>query len=234
MLRAADLTKRYGAHLALDRLNLEVNGGDIYCLLGANGAGKTTTVNLFLNFIAPSEGSVWINDMDVTREPVASKRHVAYIPEMVSLYPTLSGLENLRFFAALGCGRRHDDEELLALLDQVGLAREAAHKRVRGYSKGMRQKVWIAVAVAKGAKALLLDEPTSGLDPHAADEFSALLRTAAGQGVAVLTTTHDLFHAQQTATRIGIMKAGRLVESLSQSEIASTDLQALYLRHMRS
>lgn len=234
MLRAADLTKRYGAHLALDGLNLEVKGGDIYCLLGANGAGKTTTVNLFLNFIAPTKGSATINGTDVTLEPVATKRDVAYIPEMVSLYPTLTGLENLRFFAALGTGRTQSDEELLALTDQVGLSRDAAHKRVRGYSKGMRQKVWIAVAVAKGAKALLLDEPTSGLDPHAADEFSSLLRNAASHGVAVLTTTHDLFHAQQTASRIGIMKAGRLVESLSEAEIATTDLQALYLRHMRS
>jgi len=233
MLKASGLTKRYGAHTALDHLDLDVGPGDIYCLLGANGAGKTTTVNLFLNFIAPSEGEASINGIDVTAHPVATKQHVAYIPEMVSLYPTLSGLENLRFFSALATGRELPRERLLELLDQVGLDRAAADQRVRGYSKGMRQKVWIAVALAKEAKALLLDEPTSGLDPHAASEFSALLQQAARHGVAVLTTTHDLFHAQQTATRIGIMKKGRLVESLAGEQIARTDLQALYLQHMR-
>ena len=96
----------------------------------------------------------------------------------------------------------------------------------------MRQKVWIAVALAKEAKALLLDEPTSGLDPHAAAEFSTLLRRASENGVAVLTTTHDLFHARHTGTRVGIMKEGRLVQSLRSRELSEVDLQALYLQHM--
>ncbi|MDZ4361664.1 MAG: ABC transporter ATP-binding protein [Variovorax sp.] len=234
MLRASGLTKRYGAHTALDRLDLDIRGGDIYCLLGANGAGKTTTINLFLNFIAPSDGTVEINGTDVTRHPVATKQDVAYIPEQVTLYGTLSGLENLRFFAGLALGHELPRERLLALMTEVGLDHSAADKRVSMYSKGMRQKVWIAVALAKEAKALLLDEPTSGLDPHAAAEFSDLLRRAADRGVAVLTTTHDLFHAQQTATRVGIMKRGRLVESLEGAQIGQTDLQSLYLQHMRA
>lgn len=233
MLEAVDLTKHYGAQLALDRLNLTVRGGEIYCLLGANGAGKTTAINLFLHFIRPSAGVARINGVDVTQAPLDTKRDVAYIPEMVSLYPTLTGLENLSYFAALATGAPMPKARLLELLDQVGLDRSAVGRRVRGYSKGMRQKVWIAVAMAKQAKALLLDEPTSGLDPHAADEFASLLRAAADRGVAVLTTTHDLFHAGNTATRIGIMKAGRLVEDLSGNQVRSTDLQALYLRHMR-
>ena len=235
MLRATGLTKQYGAHTALDRLDLDIRAGDIYCLLGANGAGKTTTINLFLNFIAPSGGTVEINGTDVTRHPVATKQDVAYIPEQVTLYGTLSGLENLRFFAGLALGHELPRERLLALMSEVGLDHAAADKRVSAYSKGMRQKVWIAVAIAKQAKALLLDEPTSGLDPHAAAEFSDLLRRAADSGVAVLTTTHDLFHARQTATRVGIMKRGRLVKSLDgEAQIARTDLQSLYLLHMRS
>ena len=233
MLRATGLTKRYGTHTALDRLDLDIRPGDIYCLLGANGAGKTTTINLFLNFIQPSDGTVEINGVDVTRFPVASKQFVAYIPEQVTLYGTLSGLENLRFFAGLALGFELPKPRLLELMTQVGLDHGAADKRVSGYSKGMRQKVWIAVAMAKDAKALLLDEPTSGLDPHAADEFSGLLRRAADRGVAVLTTTHDLFHAQHTATRVGIMKQGVLVENLDSEAISKTDLQALYLKHMR-
>jgi ABC-2 type transport system ATP-binding protein len=234
LLEAIGLTKRYGDQIALDRLDLQIRPGEIYCLLGANGAGKTTTVNLFLNFIAPDEGEVRINGIDVTREPVASKQYVAYIPEQVNLYGTLSGLENLRYFSALALGAPLPRERLLALMRQVGLDVDAADKRVAAYSKGMRQKVWIAVALAKQAKALLLDEPTSGLDPYAAAEFTTLLKRASDSGVAVLATTHDLFHAKQTATRIGIMKRGRLVESLDSHQISDTDLQALYLAHMRA
>ncbi|MDP2817698.1 MAG: ABC transporter ATP-binding protein [Polaromonas sp.] len=233
MLQAIGLTKNYGAQTALDRLDLDIQPGDIYALLGANGAGKTTAINLFLNFIAPSAGEVRINGQDVTENPLSTKQDVAYIPEQVNLYGVLSGLENLEYFSALALGHRLPRTRLLELMDEAGLGREAAEKRVSAYSKGMRQKIWIAVALAKDAKALLLDEPTSGLDPQAASEFSALLRKAADKGVAVLTTTHDLFHAKHTATRIGIMKKGVLVDSLDSAQIADTDLQALYLQHMR-
>jgi ABC-2 type transport system ATP-binding protein len=233
MLQAIGLSKQYGAQTALHALDLDIRPGEIYALLGANGAGKTTTINLFLNFIAPSAGEAKVAGLDVTREPLASKQHLAYIPEQVMLYGVLSGLENLEYFSALALGHRLPRSRLLELMDEAGLGREAADKRVSAYSKGMRQKIWIAVALAKDAKALLLDEPTSGLDPQAASEFSALLRKAADRGVAVLTTTHDLFHAKHTATRIGIMKRGVLVDSLDGAQIASTDLQALYLQHMR-
>jgi ABC-2 type transport system ATP-binding protein len=234
VLEAIGLTKRYSDQIALHPLDLRIDPGEIYCLLGANGAGKTTTVNLFLNFVQPDGGQALIQGVDVTREPVATKQFVAYIPEQVNLYGTLTGLENLRYFAALALGAPPSRERLLELMQQVGLDTAAADKRVAHYSKGMRQKVWIAVALAKNARALLLDEPTSGLDPYAAAEFTHLLKRASGMGVAILATTHDLFHAKQTATRIGIMKRGRLVEDLDSEQISDTDLQALYLRHMRA
>lgn len=232
MLQAIGLTKNYGAQTALDQLHLDIRPGDIYALLGANGAGKTTTINLFLNFIAPTAGEVRINGIDVTQDPLATKQFVAYIPEQVNLYGVLSGLENLDYFSALALGRHLPKARLMQLFDEVGLDAGAAGKKVSAYSKGMRQKIWIAVALAKDARALLLDEPTSGLDPQAASEFSNLLKKAAERGVAVLTTTHDLFHAKNTANRIGIMKKGVLVDSLDAGQIAGTDLQALYLQHM--
>ena len=234
MLQARGLTKRYGDHTALDRLDLDIAPGEIYCLLGANGAGKTTTINLFLDFVSPSDGTASIAGLAVDRHALETKRFVAYIPEQVALYGVLTGVENLRYFAALASGSELPRERLLALFDDVGLDRSAADRRVSTYSKGMRQKVWIAVALAKDAKAFLLDEPTSGLDPQAASEFSALLTRASERGVAVLTTTHDLFHARHTAHRIGIMKHGRLVDSLDREQIGRTDLQALYLEHMRA
>ena len=234
MLETIALSKRFGSSLALNEVSMNVQPGEIYCLLGANGAGKTTLINLFLNFIDPSSGKVLINGMDVTRNALETKRYVAYIPEQVMLYGVLSGIENLEYFAALATGRRLDRERLVELLVEAGLDKGAVDKRVSAYSKGMRQKVGIAIAIAKGAKAFLLDEPTSGLDPKAANEFSQLLRKSREAGVAVLTTTHDLFHAKQTGTRIGIMKSGRLVENLNSEDISHTDLEQLYLRHMRA
>lgn len=233
MLQTIAVSKKFGSNLALDEVSLSVQPGEIYCLLGANGAGKTTLINTFLNFIDPSSGKVLINGIDVQQSPLETKKYVAYIPETVMLYGVLSGIENLEYFAALATGERLPRERLLDLLVEAGLDRSAADKRVSTYSKGMRQKVGIAIAIAKGAKALLLDEPTSGLDPKAANEFSQLLRKSKEAGVAVLTTTHDLFHAKQTGTRIGIMKAGRLVENLNSEDISHTDLEQLYLRHMR-
>jgi len=233
MLEAHALTKRYNDVTALNALTLTVAPGDVFCLLGANGAGKTTTINLFLNFIAPTSGTALVNGLDVTREPLETKRHLAYIPETVMLYKNLTGLENLEYFAALAGKPDLSREQLIGYFREVGLAVEAADRRVGTYSKGMRQKVGIAIALAKGAKALLLDEPTSGLDPKASNEFSDLLRRLSGNGVAVLMATHDLFRAKESGTRVGIMKHGTLVAQHTTDEFGHTDLERIYLEHMR-
>jgi len=233
MLTATHLHKRYGDTVALHSLDLEIPAGEIYALLGPNGAGKTTTINCFLGFIAPDGGRAAVDGLDVAQAPLETKRRLAYIPEQVNLYGHFSGVENLAYFAELG-GHRYDDQALRAFLSEAGLQAEAHDRRVSGYSKGMRQKVGIAIALAKQAKALLLDEPTSGLDPSASHEFSALLRKLAGQGVAVLMATHDLFRAKEDATRVGIMRHGRLVRELTAAEISHTDLEKLYLETMRA
>jgi len=232
MLQAVELTKRYNGAVALDRLNLDVQPGDVFCLLGANGAGKTTTINLFLNFVSPSEGTARVNGIDVTEQPLETKKHLAYIPETVMLYRNLTGLENLEYFSALAGRPDSTREELLAFFARVGLQADVADRRVGTYSKGMRQKVGIAIALAKNARALLLDEPTSGLDPKAANEFSVLLRQMSAEGVAILMATHDLFRAKESGTRVGIMKHGRLVAMLNTSDIGHADLERLYLDHM--
>ena len=232
MLQAIDLTKRYDGHLALDRLNLTIEPGEIFCLLGANGAGKTTTINLFLNFLEPTSGTATVNGLDVTAHPLETKRYLAYIPEQVMLYRNFSGLENLEYFAALASKGRYSRAQLLGFLDRAGLPAEVVKRRVGTYSKGMRQKVGIAIALAKEAKALLLDEPTSGLDPKASNEFSTLLEQLSASGVAVLMATHDLFRAKESGTRVGIMKHGQLVETIRTEEIGHADLERLYLDHM--
>jgi ABC-2 type transport system ATP-binding protein len=232
MLEAVDLTKRYQGATALDSLTLTVAAGEIFCLLGANGAGKTTTINLFLNFIAPSSGIARINGLDVTQQALETKKFVAYIPETVMLYRHLTGLENLDYFSALAGHTTYTREQLLDFFRRVGLQLDAADKRVGTYSKGMRQKVGIAIALAKDAKALLLDEPTSGLDPKASNEFSALLEQMSASGVAVLMATHDLFRAKESGTRVGIMKRGKLVATHLTKDIGHADLERIYLEHM--
>ena len=218
MLEAVDLVKHYGDHEALKGLNLSVRPGEIYCLLGANGAGKTTTINLFLNFIEPTSGTASVGGIDVTKDPIGSKRHLAYIPEQVMLYGSLTGLENLRYFSRLG-SHDHSEARYRELLVEAGLAAEAADKPVSAYSKGMRQKVGVAIALAKEATALLLDEPTSGLDPKASNEFSNLLLQLKDAGAAILMASHDLFRAKDTGTRIGMMREGVLLEELDAEHV---------------
>lgn len=231
MLETIHLTKRYNESTALDDLNLKVNPGEIFCLLGANGAGKTTTINLLLNFISPTSGTAIINGLDVTEKPLETKRYLSYISEQVMLYRNLSGLENLEYFTELS-GVKYSRADLSHFLLEAGLPAEAATQHLSTYSKGMRQKVGIAIAIAKKAKVLLLDEPTSGLDPKAANEFSVILKKLRDSGSAILMATHDLFHAKETGTRVGIMKRGRMVAEMHTEELGHADLERIYLEHM--
>ncbi|GAA4358880.1 ABC transporter ATP-binding protein [Hymenobacter saemangeumensis] len=233
ILEARELRKEYPGKLALRRLNLQIAPGEVFCLLGQNGAGKSTTINLFLGFIAPTSGAAYVNGLEVAADPLKVKAHLAYIPENVMLYPHLTGLENLALFSSLA-GFRYSESELQAYLDQAGLPAEAVRRRVGSYSKGMRQKVGIAIAVAKHAKVLLLDEPTSGLDPKASNEFSQLLTRLSGQGTAVLMATHDIFRAKQVGTRVGIMREGELVDVRSTAALNAQELEQLYLTYMHN
>jgi ABC-2 type transport system ATP-binding protein len=234
MLEAINLSKIYNGNSALDSLNLRIESGDIYCLLGANGAGKTTTINLFLNFIEPTSGEAKINGLDVTKNSLETKKHIAYIPEQVNLYKNLTGLENLEYFTSLAGKTDYSKTDLSQFLVDAGLQSDAINNRISTYSKGMRQKVGIALAIAKKADVLLLDEPTSGLDPKASNEFSELLTKLSKQGVAILMATHDLFRAKETGTRIGIMKNGKLVAEMTTNEIGHAELEKIYLEHIKN
>lgn len=233
MLEAIGLTKRYRDIVAVDDLNLVVKSGEVFCLLGANGAGKTTTINLFLNFILPTLGTMRVGGYDVLKNPQTVRQLIAYLPEQVMLYPKLTGIENLGYFSQLS-GHRYSDKELYGFLDRCGFPRSAALRPLSEYSKGMRQKVGLAIAVAKQAKALLLDEPTSGLDPKGSWELSQLIAGLACSGTAVLMATHDLFRVKESGTRAGIMKNGRLKSVLHTDGLTASDLERIYLEHMHS
>ena len=234
MIEAIDLSKRYGdGTLALDTLNLEVLAGEICCLLGANGAGKTTTLNLFMNFTPPSAGRALINGIDANQEPQEAKRHVAYLMESASFYGNLTALQNLEFFARLGGRKETGREDLEMAMRQVGLPERCFRQKVRRFSRGMRQKLGIAMAMIKNAPALLLDEPTAGLDPQAALELVHTLKMLRDNGRAVLLSTNDLFYAKQLADKVAILKEGRNVLSATREELRVESLEALYLDYMR-
>ena len=182
MITTNNLTKKFGDFVAVDNLSISVKEGEILCLLGANGAGKSTTINMLLNFIKPTSGTAEINGMDVVKNPLKTKEFVTYIPENLMLYPCLTAIENLDYFSGIA-GKKLSSKTLTDFLSEAGLQETAFKKRISTFSKGMRQKVGIALALAKDTKVLLLDEPTSGLDPKASNEFGELLQNLKNKGV---------------------------------------------------
>ncbi|WP_452598467.1 ABC transporter ATP-binding protein [Pontimicrobium sp. MEBiC01747] len=228
MITTKNITKTYGDFTAVNNLSFNVNKGEILCLLGANGAGKSTTINILLNFTEPTSGVAEINELDVVKNPIKTKGFLTYIPENLMLYPSLSALENLDYFTKLS-GKKFNSQELGMYLIEAGLEEVAHKKRVKTFSKGMRQKVGIALAIAKQSKVLLLDEPTSGLDPKSSNEFIALLDKMKDDGVAILMATHDLFRAKEVSTHIGIMRSGVLENYSNSSQFSLKELEAIYL-----
>lgn len=226
MLKALNITKSYNGKVALKDVSFEVSKGEIFCLLGQNGAGKTTTINIFLGFIKKDGGTAFVADKEVGKDD--TNQLTAYIPETVQLYGNLSGVENLNFFSRLA-GFKYTQAELEAFLSKTGLQEDAQHKRLSSYSKGMRQKVGIAVALAKNAEVIFMDEPTSGLDPKATAEFTKICKELASMGKVIFMATHDIFNAVELGTTIGIMKEGVLAQQLKASEINANELNQLYL-----
>ncbi|MEW6200612.1 MAG: ABC transporter ATP-binding protein [bacterium] len=233
MLSIKNLSKRYeNGVLAVDNLNLEVKTGEIFCMLGANGAGKTTTLMLVLGFTEPTGGTVEICGIDVTKDPLGAKKHVAFVSENVQLYGNFTARQNLDFFTRLANITNKTDEDYKQVLNRVGLATEAHTRRVKGFSKGMRQRLGIAIAIMKNAEVILLDEPTSGLDPKGGQEFLRLLDQLRHDGKAILMTTHDIFRAREIADRVGIMSAGQLLRVIGRQEMEKENLEALYLQYI--
>jgi ABC-type multidrug transport system, ATPase component len=227
-LEAKNLSKTYGETIALNNLNFSVKKGEIYSLLGQNGAGKTTTINIFLGLIKASSGEALINGTSVNDANIVSQQ-IAYIPEVVQLYGRLSGLENLDFFSRLA-GQKHSQSQLKEYLVNVGLSKKAITQPLENYSKGMRQKVGISIALSKKAAFILMDEPTSGLDPKATQEFSKICKTLSNNGTGIFMATHDIFNAVNISSRIGIMNEGAIVHESNTDDITAQELQKLYLK----
>ena len=231
MIRLNNIHKSFNLNKALDGLSLEVNPGEIYGLLGANGAGKSTTMNLLLGFLQPDSGSIEVFDSQNNSNDKKAK--IGYIPENVNLYPYLSGIENLDYFCKIA-GLKYKIEELNELLFECGLELDAYHKPTSDYSKGMRQKVGIAIALAKEASIYLLDEPASGLDPLASNELSEMLKNLASKGATILMASHDIFRVRETCNKIGILKRGKLVNEILSKDVSSNQLESIYINFMKN
>jgi ABC-2 type transport system ATP-binding protein len=233
MLEIEGLKKVYeDGTVAVDELSLGVKTGEVFVLLGANGAGKTSTIMLVLGFTEPTAGTVKISGIDVQKDPLAAKKHVAYVSENVMLYGNFTARQNLEFFARLSGRTDLADEELLTVFKRVGLAENAFRRRVGGFSKGMRQRLGIAIAILKNAELIVLDEPTSGLDPKGGHEFLSLISGLREEHKAILMSSHDIFRARQIADRVGIMRNGKIIRVLAKEEVAKVDLEQIYLESM--
>jgi ABC-2 type transport system ATP-binding protein len=218
---ARRLTKQYGEFTAVESLDLTIRAGEVFGLLGPNGAGKTTTVLMLLGLTEPTRGIVRVVGLDPTREPLAVKRKVGYLPDNVGFYGGLTGRENLRYTAKLnGLPRSVAEARIDELLHEVRLD-DAADNKAETYSRGMRQRLGIADALVKEPTVLILDEPTIAIDPAGVEELLALLRRLVTErNLTVLLSSHILGQVQTLCDRVGFFAAGRLVASGPLEELA--------------
>ena len=218
---ARRLTKRYGEFTAVDSLDLTIRRGEVFGLLGPNGAGKTTTVLMLLGLTEPTRGIVRVVGLDPTREPLAVKRTVGYLPDNVGFYDGMTGRENLRYTAKLnGIARSEAEARIDELLHEVRLDDAADHK-AETYSRGMRQRLGIADALVKRPSVLILDEPTIAIDPAGVEELLALLRRLVTEHeLTVLLSSHILGQVQSLCDRVGFFSAGRMVAAGPLEELA--------------
>ena len=225
VVQTVELTKRYGAQVAVDRLTLEVSEGEVFGFLGPNGAGKTTTILMLLGLSEPSSGTARVCGLDPTRAPVPVKRLVGYLPENVGFYEDMTGYDNLQYVTRLNGVRDRDARPRIeGALETVGLAGER-RKRVGAYSKGMRQRLGIAEVLVRQPRVVFLDEPTVGLDPDATQRMLELIRSLSrDQGMTVFLSSHLLDQVQRVSDRVGIMLAGRLVAAGPIDELARRSL----------
>jgi Cu-processing system ATP-binding protein len=207
MIEVSQLFKRYGEVQAVDGVDLRVDAGQVFGLIGHNGAGKSTLFKMMLGLVPATSGAIRIDGQSVSGPRFREvRRGIGYLPENVVFYDNLTGLETLAFFARL---KAVDRRECGPLLERVGLS-GAADRRVKGYSKGMRQRLGFAQALLGTPKLLFLDEPTTGLDPEGIREFYAIMRGLRGGGATIVLTSHILSEIQERVDRIAIMKTGRI------------------------
>ncbi|WP_028457203.1 ABC transporter ATP-binding protein [Chloroflexus sp. Y-396-1] len=232
VVECRDLTKQYGSFTAVDHLNLTVRKGEVFGLLGPNGAGKTTTILMLLGLTEPTSGSVRVLGLDPARQPLSVKARVGYLPDQVGFYDNLTARENLSYIAKLNGIREPEmSRRINAALDQVGLS-QVADRRVKTFSRGMRQRLGVAEVLIKQPQLIIMDEPTLALDPEAVREFLDLIRQLKTSGITMLLSSHLLQQVQAVCDRVGLFHKGRMVLEGTVSELAQRVLGGAYRIHL--
>jgi len=235
MIRFENLTKYYRGIKAVDGLNLQIPQGTIFGFIGPNGAGKTTTIKMMAGVLRPTSGRIYINGLDIAREPSKTKRILGFIPDRPFLYEKLSGVEFLRFKAGLyGMKGNRIGEKTLDLLDLFELT-EWADELIESYSHGMKQRLIMAAAIIHDPKIIIVDEPMVGLDPKGAKLVKEIFKELAREGATVFMSTHTLALAQEICQQIAIVDKGRIVasgtsEDLQKQAGVEGDLERIFLK----
>jgi len=205
-ITAERLTKQYGTLTALDRVDLTVEGGEIFGFLGPNGAGKSTFINMLLDFVRPTAGTVELFGHDCQTDGVAARERIGVLPEGYSVFDRLTGRQHIEYAVR----SKDADTDPIEMLDRVGV-REAADRRASNYSKGMKQRLVLGMALVGEPDLLVLDEPTTGLDPNGAAEIRTILREERDRGAAIFFSSHILEQVEAVCDRVGILQDGELV-----------------------
>ncbi len=217
MIRIINLTKKFGNFIAIDNLNIEIGKGKIFGFLGPNGAGKTTTVKIISGILKPTSGKIYVNDIDILKDPIKAKKIISYIPDEPFVYPYLTAREFLKFIAEV-YNLKEYNAKIDELLDFFGLLNDA-DKLLNSYSHGMKQKLLIASVLLRNSEVILFDEPTVGLDPISVKKFKSLMKKLTSEGKIIFMCTHILEMAQKICDEIAVINEGKIIIKGSVNEI---------------
>ena len=209
-IRVINLTKYYGELLAVDHINFKVYKGEVFGFLGPNGAGKTTTIRMLTGLLTPNSGDVFIDGLDITRDPIKVKTKLGIIPEMGNIYVDLTARQNILLAGKYyGVPRKELQKKADSLLEEFGLF-ERRNALVKTFSKGMKQRVNVASALVHNPEILFLDEPTSGLDVQSQRLIRNIVKEMNQKGTTVFLTTHNIEEANMLCERVGIIDKGKI------------------------
>lgn len=232
VIQTEELTKRYGRSLAVDALNLTVEHGEVFGLLGPNGSGKTTTILMSLGLTEPTSGRVRVLGLDPTRKPLSIKARVGYLPDQIGFYDGLTARENLNFIAKLnGLSSSEANTRIDGALKQMGLL-HVANQHVKTFSRGMRQRLGIAEILLKRPEIIIMDEPTLGLDPEAAHMVLGIIHDLKSTGITILLASHLLQQVQEVCDRVGLFSHGKLLLEGRVPDLAEKVLGGAYRIHV--
>ena len=234
VIETRKLTKHYGSVVAVQDLDLTIQGGEVFGILGPNGSGKTTTILMLLGLTEPTSGTVRVLGHDPAREPLRVKARVGYLPDSVGFYEELTARENMTYIARLNripAGEVHS--RITSALERMGLG-EVMERRVSTFSHGMRQRLGMADLLVKDPEVVILDEPTLGLDPEAAREFLELVRGLKRDGYTIMLSSHLLHQAQAVCDRVGLFHRGYMVLEGTVPELAQKVLGGAYRIHIEA